>query len=105
MATTFQQKPTCVILAVGMKPILNTLKIKKKKYKKLLVAITSLNLIQNLQIIREHLFIYNPSELFHVQKTQRFVSEAKQGPSLDVRAIARWKANDYIQNDFSNLVE
>jgi len=87
-----------------MKPTLNTPTIKKKKNKKLRGVITSLSLIQNLQIIREHLSTYNPSELFHVQKAQRFVSETKQGPSLDVRAIARWKANNFLRNDFSNLV-
>jgi len=59
-----------------------------------------MNLIPNLQIIREHLSTYNPSQLCHVQKTQRFVSETKQGTSLDVRAIARWKANNYIRNHF-----
>ena len=58
-------------------------------------AITLLNLIQNLQIIRKHLSTYTPSRLCHVQKTQRFVPETKQGPSLDIRAIARWKANNY----------
>jgi hypothetical protein len=61
----------------------------KFEKKKLRSAKTSLNLIQNLQTIREHLSIYNTYKFCHFQKTQRFNLETKQDPSLDVYPTAR----------------